>query len=233
MPTWTWKQAVADEILALVNARRSLAFELDDIYSREEAFQRRFPRNRHVREKIRQTLQRLRDSGFLEFRGKAKYELKIDCPDLEVEPARKGEEGIQLPQRRTVLRNVRLRNTLLAGEMKRRYNNTCQVCRRTVRLISSDCAESHHVKPLGTPHNGPDVEGNIVVVCPNHHVMFDRGAIGIDVDSLVVRHVTGAFRPRPLHLEPWHVLNPQYLAYHSRFIFGNPNLLAKGDQAGA
>jgi predicted restriction endonuclease len=38
-------------------------------------------------------------------------------------------------------------------------------------------AEAHHIKPLGAPHNGPDVRANILCVCPNDHVLLDYGAI--------------------------------------------------------
>jgi len=220
MSAWSWKQTAAEEILDIVNARASLRFHLNDVFAREAVFQRRFPRNRHVREKIRQTLQRLRDSGFLDFLGGANYQVRASYGELELEFAREGETGIEIPETRTLLRRVRLRNTLLAADMKRRYDNVCQVCRETVRLSNCTYAESHHIRPLGSPHDGPDVEGNILVVCPNHHVMFDRGALVIDPLSLLVAHIAGAIEPRRLLLHSWHVLNRRYLEYHSQQIYG-------------
>ena len=220
MSAWSWKQTAAEEILDIVNARSTLSFHLEDLLAREVVFQRRFPRNRHVREKIRQTLQRLRDSGFLDFVGNANYRVRLSYGELDVEPARAGESGIEVPETRTVLRRVRLRNTLLAADMKHRYDNICQVCRERVRLSHCTYAESHHVKPLGLPHSGPDVEGNILVVCPNHHIMLDRGALKIDPVSLLVTHIEDAIRPRDLLLRPWHALNRQYLEYHCEQIYG-------------
>jgi len=220
MSDWSWKQTAAEEILDIVNRRSTLRFHLDEVFAREAVFQNRFPRNRHVREKIRQTLQRLRDSGFLDFLGNANYQVRLAFGELAVEYASEGEMGIEVPETRAVLRRVRLRNTFLAAEMKRRYDNICQVCRETVRLSDRTYAESHHMRPLGTPHSGPDVEGNILVVCPNHHVMFDRGAIMIDPLSLVVTHIRDAIEPRRLLLRSWHALNRHYLEYHSERIFG-------------
>jgi hypothetical protein len=42
-------------------------FSLDDIYRLESHFASLYPRNRHVQEKLRQTLQFLRDMGFVDF----------------------------------------------------------------------------------------------------------------------------------------------------------------------
>jgi putative restriction endonuclease len=44
-----------------------------------------------------------------------------------------------------------------------------------------------HIRPLGAPHNGPDVKENIIIcLCPNHHVLFDSGAITLADDLLVI-----------------------------------------------
>ena len=46
-------------------------------------------------------------------------------------------------------------------------------------------AEGAHIRPLGYPHDGPDVLGNVLCLCPNDHVRFDYGAIWLD-DRLYV-----------------------------------------------
>lgn len=48
-------------------------FELSDVYAFEERLQRLYPGNQHVREKMRQQLQVLRDKGFIEFLGRGRY----------------------------------------------------------------------------------------------------------------------------------------------------------------
>jgi type II restriction enzyme len=50
-------------------------FSLDDVYSFESTLGNAYPGNRHVRAKIRQKLQVLRDSGYLDFVGRGIYRL--------------------------------------------------------------------------------------------------------------------------------------------------------------
>lgn len=48
-------------------------FSLAAVYSFEKELQRKHPRNYHIRDKIRQQLQILRDTGYLEFLGGGRY----------------------------------------------------------------------------------------------------------------------------------------------------------------
>ena len=50
-------------------------FTLSDIYNFESYLQDRHPNNKHVRDKIRQQIQILRDHGYIEFLGKGHYKL--------------------------------------------------------------------------------------------------------------------------------------------------------------
>jgi type II restriction enzyme len=62
--------------LDVLNAVRSLGvdrFSLSDVYRHIDALSRLHPRNRHVRDKIRQQLQVLRDLGLLTFLGGGHY----------------------------------------------------------------------------------------------------------------------------------------------------------------
>ena len=51
------------------------AFTLSELYKKENEFASVYPRNRHIREKIRQQLQVLRELGILRFKGNGRYEL--------------------------------------------------------------------------------------------------------------------------------------------------------------
>lgn len=73
-----------------------------------------------------------------------------------------------------------LRDTALARRIKADNDYKCQICKERISLADGPYAEAHHIKPLGTPHNGPDHPGNIVCVCPNCHVKLDYGAIKIN-----------------------------------------------------
>jgi len=223
MADWSWKQAVGERIVQLVGERQSTILKLEDLYGFTDEISELFPQNRNIHAKIRQILQRLRDDGFLLFLGEGLYRLNLDYAELEIEPARKGKVGIEWPETRKVLKTVRLRDTFLASEIKRRYGNICQVCRIPLPLLKGRYyAEGHHLKPLGSPHYGPDTPGNIIVLCPNHHTMFDRGAATIVPDTLEVRHhLEGVFeRKQKLHVACWHFLSHVYLQYHHARIFG-------------
>jgi type II restriction enzyme len=50
-------------------------FALDEIYSFEVVLQPKYPNNKHIKDKIRQQLQILRDKGYLDFIGKGRYRL--------------------------------------------------------------------------------------------------------------------------------------------------------------
>ncbi|MBI5168154.1 MAG: hypothetical protein HZA61_01565 [Candidatus Eisenbacteria bacterium] len=50
------------------------SFALKDVYAAEELLQATFPGNQHIRDKIRQQLQLLRDSGELVFLGSGHYQ---------------------------------------------------------------------------------------------------------------------------------------------------------------
>ena len=52
------------------------SFTLADMYGFEARLGGLYPGNRHVREKIRQQLQALRDRGWLEFRGRGRYRVR-------------------------------------------------------------------------------------------------------------------------------------------------------------
>jgi len=65
-------------------------FMLDDVYSFEKELGKIYPGNKHIKDKIRQQLQILRDRGYLEFLGRGKYRLekfKHDEP-VAVQPKR-------------------------------------------------------------------------------------------------------------------------------------------------
>ncbi len=92
-----------------------------------------------------------------------------------------------------------IRDTPLTIRLKHAYDYRCQVCNETIELaLGCRYAEVHHIRPLGGDHNGMDVHENMLVLCPNHHVIFDLGqprfvsknriAIGAREYELVMNH---------------------------------------------
>ena len=83
-----------------------------------------------------------------------------------------------IPERALVTTYRVLRDTALARRIKADEDYVCQLCGVRITLGNGQpYAEAHHVKPLGKPHEGPDMPDNIVCVCPNCHVKLDYGAV--------------------------------------------------------
>ena len=61
------------EVMKCIEETGRVEFEIADIYQFEERMRRLYPGNLHVREKMRQQLQLLRDKGFIEFLGRGRY----------------------------------------------------------------------------------------------------------------------------------------------------------------
>lgn len=78
----------------------------------------------------------------------------------------------------------------------------CQICDERIELLDgSFYAEAHHIQPLGSPHNGPDIEGNVLCLCPTHHVMLDYCIIPLSHQSL--KTVKG------------HLIESRFIEYHN------------------
>lgn len=119
--------------------------------------------------------------------------------------------------RKTALSTRIIRNTAIGNLVKQMYRNRCQICDLGLETPSGIYSECCHIKPLGRPHNGPDILENVICLCPNHHVLFDAHAIHISDDFKIVE--TG----KSLILNPDHRLNLDYIRYH-RFSFSNFNI---------
>jgi type II restriction enzyme len=63
--------------LSIIRAIGRTHFSLSDLYEREGEFSAIYPRNRHIRPKIRQQLQVLRGLGVLSFEGSGSYRILV------------------------------------------------------------------------------------------------------------------------------------------------------------
>lgn len=64
------------DVMACIERLKQPEFRLSDLYQYGSELGRLHPDNRHIKAKIRQQLQFLRDSGYLDFVGKGRYRLK-------------------------------------------------------------------------------------------------------------------------------------------------------------
>ena len=116
--------------------------------------------------------------------------------------------GNQTPSRKetTILRVVR--DTKQAKKIKQLYEYRCQVCNIILEGSAGPYAEAAHIKPLGSPHNGPDTFDNLLCLCPNHHVLFDTGGFVVD-EKMNLVGLDGE-----LTVHPEHKINNEYVQYH-------------------
>ena len=93
--------------------------------------------------------------------------------------------------------------------LKSLYGFACQVCGLELEPTIGSFYVVHHVQPLGGGHNGLDTCGNMLVLCPNHHAMFDFG-IPRFVSSERIE-IAGI----EYNLALKHTLLPDVIAYHN------------------
>ncbi len=100
-----------------------------------------------------------------------------------------GEQAATVPaSRRTSISNRIVRDTAVAQGIKRMHSHRCQVCGQRLETPGGPYAEAAHIRPLGSPHHGPDLIGNVLCLCPTHHVLFDVGAFSVTDDSTLICH---------------------------------------------
>ena len=124
-----------------------------------------------------------------------------------VSEARSLFDAAPAPRRESVVSRV-VRDTSITREVKRLYGFRCQVCGERIETPSGPYAEAAHIRPLGRPHDGPDVVENVLCLCPTHHAAFDLYAFAITDDG----ELTGL--PGRLRIHPDHSLDPTHIRYH-------------------
>lgn len=162
-------------------------------------------------------VRRISDELFDDILTRANTSLDVDARTSSIATAHRDEDRILAYLEATSILspverawsslNRIVRDTRLVRVVKGLYENKCQICGDSLPLPSGQqYSEGHHLKPLGQPHNGPDSANNLLVLCPNHHVLCDFGAIVLD--------------PTTLQIHPLHRLELEYIKYHNEIIVG-------------
>ncbi|QIN81303.1 HNH endonuclease [Rubrobacter tropicus] len=116
--------------------------------------------------------------------------------------------------RRQEMRVSRIvRDSAKARKIKALYKHRCQICGTRLSCPAGPYSEAAHIRPLGAPHDGPDTEDNILCLCPNHHVLFDNGAISVAKDLSLI----GADKD-DLTVHRHHHISLRHLAYHRKHL---------------
>jgi putative restriction endonuclease len=151
-------------------------------------------------------------SGFLVYRFRL---VKLDS---ELPPNKLSKGLVPLPigsdsPKRITTNSARIiRDSKLGRELKKLYGYKCQVCSIEITTNAGPYAEAAHIKPVGKPHNGPDRPENLLCLCPNHHLMLDKGVYMIE-DDLSLIGIEGS-----LTKHPDHEISIEHIRYH-RMMF--------------
>ena len=120
-------------------------------------------------------------------------------------------------ERRAVERKEQVRDRRKAAALKRHYDNNCQFCGTRLQVADGHFySEAAHIKGLGEPHNGPDTTTNMLVLCPNHHLQFDRGVISLRKVGINYQ-IRSKAAGDPLHgktITLTHTLEDEYVRHH-------------------
>jgi putative restriction endonuclease len=109
-----------------------------------------------------------------------------------------------------------VRDTAQAKRVKALHDYRCQMCGTRLECPAGPYADAAHIRPLGTPHDGPDTMDNILCLCPNHHVLFDNGAVSVAEDLSLIGD------PGSLTVHRDHHISEEYLAYHREHVLVTP-----------
>ena len=210
----TWREATIEAFTRMSLRHRR------NVFTRSEIIKEELQRISHdvattggtPAQTLSRVLQELRDEGYLEFDGHGRYKLLSSSFEPVVSDI---PSHYQMPERAPATIHRVIRDVGIVGELKRLYGYRCQVCETRLELSSGFYCEAHHLKPLGAPHHGPDAKTNILIVCPNHHVLLDYGALKITISSLRLNN---------------HYLDQEFIDYHNGSICSSAEQSAPPDR---
>ncbi|MFD5781175.1 YDG/SRA domain-containing protein [Streptomyces sp. NPDC126933] len=125
-----------------------------------------------------------------------------------------------VPPRQTTTVERIVRDTAVSRRVKRWHDYTCQICglALTVGADGASYAEGAHIQALGGQDGGPDVDGNVLCLCPNCHVRLDRGALYLTDNLRVVDRYAEGLTPRSVSLRTvaQHRIEQRFIRAHRR-----------------
>ncbi|MUT66152.1 HNH endonuclease [Paenibacillus sp. NEAU-GSW1] len=135
-----------------------------------------------------------------------------------------GEEAViqqdRIPERKLFEGMRFVRDSQMVSRIKDAVDHKCQICGLQIKTKGDGYySEGHHIQPLGNDHEGPDEEGNIIILCPNHHQEFDLGVIAIEPLRQIIVHWDTNNPYHSKNLAYSRKLKKEFLEYHYTTIF--------------
>ena len=131
------------------------------------------------------------------------WRYKLIKENSSLPPANKSENKTE---RTKVTTNKIKRDPNIPKILKEKYDFKCQVCGIRLEAQNDPYAIGAHIKALGKPHDGPDNEENMIILCPNDHYLFDAFAFSINDDFSLIG------KKGKLNLK--HHVRSEYIKYH-------------------
>jgi 5-methylcytosine-specific restriction enzyme A len=96
-------------------------------------------------------------------------------------------QPMQAVGRRSVSGHAFVRNPDIRRRVLQRAEGRCEWCEESGFVMADGRVylETHHVVPLS--EDGPDIEGNVVALCPNHHREAHHGARSEEMRTVLLR----------------------------------------------
>ncbi|MFC8826128.1 YDG/SRA domain-containing protein [Streptomyces sp. NPDC057137] len=114
-----------------------------------------------------------------------------------------------------------VRDTKVIRRVKEMYGGTCQICNLALAVgpDGKNYAEGAHIQALGRQGNGPDVDENVLCLCPNCHVKLDRGALYLTDELDVVDRYADGSRPKITKLTTVerHKIREKFVRAHRKY----------------
>lgn len=179
-----WLDAMRLELERYREQNNKTIVTLNELYDfSERRLSVRFPNNNHVRAKIRQQLQRLRDHGEVEFldeQGMYRIKVgdKIRQEKTELERVLDSKPELTEDSEKFTESRRRARDHAFTELVKNVYNYTCAICGKCRETPAGNPeVEAAHIYPKR--EGGSDDVRNGIALCKLHHWAFDSGWFSI------------------------------------------------------
>jgi putative restriction endonuclease len=127
--------------------------------------------------------------------------------------------GNAQPGRKSITTNSIKRDSSVSDWVKKIHSDRCQFCSTTLVTRVGTYSTGAHIQGLGRPHNGKDETSNLLCLCPNCHVLFDKGVLYIASDNRTVINIVSGHQSL-MNLHEKHTLDNSAIAHHRLQVAG-------------
>ena len=189
----SWLEAVRYELKRYKEEQGETVVTLRELYEfSEDRLATQFPDNKHIRAKIRQQLQYLRDNDEVEFldeQGTYRIEVGSDIQEEKSELAREFDREPRLTEDTAQYTESqrRVRDYAFIELVREAYDSQCAICGSSRESPEGNPeVEAAHIYPKR--EGGSDDVRNGIALCKLHHWAFDSGWISLaDDHSILVK----------------------------------------------